>query len=75
MAGRTLEAYGKNIQGLNNLSFSDGKEISDYASAYVSGLSESGVINGMGDGSFAPYQNANRAQSAVIIDRMINTYR
>ena len=49
------------------LKFTDIAEISDYALSAVSVLSGKGVINGMGDGSFAPKSFATRAQAAQMI--------
>lgn len=50
-------------------SFDDEEEINDYAKAAVSSLSESGIINGMGNNLFMPAQNSTRAEAAVIIQR------
>ena len=47
--------------------FDDDASISSYAKDAVYGLSNAGVINGMGDGSFAPKANLTRAQAAKII--------
>ena len=47
--------------------FDDDGSISSYAKDAVYGLSNIGVINGMGDGSFAPRANLTRAQAAKII--------
>ena len=47
--------------------FSDDSEIADYAKDAVYALAGNGVINGMGDGSFAPKANLTRAQAAKII--------
>lgn len=51
--------------------FSDSEQISEYAKDAVSALSGAGIINGMGDGSFAPKSNATRAQTAKIIAGII----
>lgn len=51
--------------------FTDHNEISDYAKDAVSALSGKGIINGMGDGSFAPLANATRAQAAQVIYKII----
>lgn len=47
--------------------FDDDESISSYAKDAVYGLSDIGVINGMGDGNFAPRANLTRAQAAKII--------
>ena len=46
--------------------FTDADEISDWAYESVQVMRQSGVISGMGDGSFAPKALLNRAQLAVI---------
>lgn len=53
------------------LAFDDKDSISDYAKEAVAELSKLGIINGMGDGRFAPRERATRAQSAVIIERAL----
>ncbi|MBQ7792757.1 MAG: S-layer homology domain-containing protein, partial [Clostridia bacterium] len=47
--------------------FDDSNEISDYAKTAVSALEKQGIINGMGDNTFAPAANATRAQAAKVI--------
>ena len=54
-------------KGAGEIGFSDAAEISDYAKEAVLVLSKLGIINGMGDGTFAPKQNATRAQAAMMI--------
>ena len=51
----------------SSVEFSDRAEISDYAISAVSALYETGIINGMGDGSFAPTESITRAQTAKMI--------
>lgn len=51
--------------------FTDRAAISDYAAEAVSKLNACGIINGMGDLSFAPKSGATRAQAAAIVYRMI----
>lgn len=52
-------------------SFTDFPLVAAYAKDAVSYFSQRGIINGMGDGSYAPEQNASRAQAAVILYRII----
>ncbi len=54
--------------------FDDEHEVSGYAKDAVQVLANAGLINGMSDGIFAPAQNATRAQTAVILDRLFTTY-
>jgi len=49
------------------LSFNDNDKISDYAKESVRKLTASGVVSGMGDGSFMPLSTCTRAQAAKII--------
>jgi len=51
--------------------FSDSEKIADYAKTAVRYLAGAGIINGMGDGSFAPDNNATRAEAAVLIYKMM----
>lgn len=49
--------------------FNDKGEIAEWAREGVSLCVDRGIIAGMGDGTFAPLQNANRAQAAVMLYR------
>lgn len=57
--------------GLSEYSYSDDTAIADYAKDAVYALYHSGIMSGMDDGSFAPAENANRAQAACVIDRIM----
>ncbi len=46
--------------------FTDNEDISDYAKEAVEFLSGSGIISGMGNGTFAPKGNLTRAQAAKL---------
>lgn len=74
MAGRTLEKCGYNLNKVASEEFSDKAQISSYASEYVDALVSLGILNGMGDGSFAPKNSANRAQAAKIINSLVEKY-
>lgn len=50
--------------------FTDDAQIADYAKDIIYELFSAGMINGMGDGSFAPLETATRAQAAVMIYNM-----
>ncbi|MBR5505738.1 MAG: S-layer homology domain-containing protein [Clostridia bacterium] len=56
----------------NNSSFIDDDQISPYAKLPISVMAESGLVNGMGDGSFEPLANATRAQAAKIIYEVLS---
>lgn len=63
-AGYILEKSGQ--------TFSDNSSISDYAKEAVSKLNGEGVINGVGDGKFAPKAYGTRAQAAKMIYYTLN---
>lgn len=54
--------------GEENMSFDDEENISDYAKEAVKKLAGAKIINGMGDGTFAPKMTLTRAQAAVLIN-------
>lgn len=56
----------------DELSFTDGDEIASYAKEAVAKLTSAGVINGMGEGRFAPKESCTRAQCAVLLYKLIN---
>lgn len=53
-----------------SLTFNDEDSISPYALNSVKSMSKAGVVSGFEDGTFRPFENATRAQAAVIIYRM-----
>ncbi|MEV5025397.1 endo-1,4-beta-xylanase [Paenibacillus sp. LPE1-1-1.1] len=73
MTHRALSAAGLTLNR-DNVSkvFADSASIADYARESVSAMQQSGIINGMPDGSFAPKAAANRAQAAVILDQLLH---
>ena len=54
-----------------SVSFTDEAEISDYAKTAVEYFASNGIVNGLGDGRFGAKENATRAQTAVIIYRIL----
>lgn len=56
-------------QTVEEMTFSDDAQLADYAREAVYTLAKAGVINGMGDGSFAPEKTATRAEVAVLLYR------
>ena len=52
--------------------FTDGQKISSWARAAVFGVSGAGLMNGFADGTFQPDGTATRAQSAVVVDRLLH---
>lgn len=71
MALRIATAFGKSFYADGTV-FTDDASISAWAKDAVYALKGAGVINGVGDGSFAPKANCTRAQAAVIIYALIN---
>ncbi len=63
---RTAEMLGVDFNG-EVIDFTDAETISDYAKDAVDALTATGIINGMGDGSFAPKATVTRAQAAKVI--------
>lgn len=52
--------------------FSDKEKVASWAEAAVAMAVREGIVNGMGDGTFAPQANASRAQAAVMLYRLFN---
>ena len=48
------------------LTFTDNRNIADYASTYVYFLVGRGIVDGMGDGSFAPKASMTREQAIKV---------
>ncbi len=73
IAYRAIQTLGKTLPDVQEtVLFNDEADISDYASDAVDELQQANIINGMGDGIFAPKANANRAQAAYIIYSILN---
>jgi len=58
---------------VNSVNFSDEENIADYAKEAVEFLSSRGIINGMNDGSFCGEDNAQRAQAAQMIYKVLKS--
>lgn len=67
LALRAANKAGISISSGNPVVFTDSWDIADFAKEAIDTMTAAGIINGMGDGSFAPKETANRAQAAVII--------
>ena len=67
MTQKAAVVMNKALVGSVAASFTDDADIADWSKAAVYELANAGIINGMGDGTFAPKANATRAQAAVII--------
>ena len=67
LALRAASKAGISIPSGNAVTFTDSWDIADFAKEAIDTMTAAGIINGMGDGTFAPKETANRAQAAVII--------
>ena len=54
------------------ISFDDSADIAEYAKDAVDALTAAGIINGMGDGTFAPAGTVTRAQAAKVVYGLLN---
>jgi hypothetical protein len=64
---RALTAKGITLSASRTFDLDDISAASEYTKVSIEKLYGAGVINGMGDGSFAPKATATRAQSCVIL--------
>jgi len=71
MAYRAATAAGEEYDTQGSNMFSDSTLIADYAKEAVHTLFNAGMINGVGNGEFAPTAFATRAEAAKIIHNMI----
>ncbi len=69
LLGRIMDMKKISAEG-DSTEFGDSDEIASYAKDGVDKLSKIGVINGVGNGRFAPNNFATRAEAAVIINRL-----
>ena len=69
LCARFLESKGIALSA-EEVSFNDNNTISDYAKDSIYKLAGAGIINGVGDNLYAPYNTATRAEAAVIIYRL-----
>jgi hypothetical protein len=69
---RTLKTLGVSPKTQKTyVAFKDDAAISSYAKEAVQQLYEMGIVNGTSDGSFNPKAPATRAQTAVLVDRIL----
>jgi endo-1,4-beta-xylanase len=75
MVYRAIQKIGIPLNAENDkVAFNDHAAIAEYAKEAVTSLQLAGIINGMGNGSFAPNDTASRAQAAVIIYQLLQTF-
>lgn len=66
MVCRAAETVGQTLEG-GTLNFTDNDAIADYAKEAIGKMQNAGLLNGIGDGTFAPTESASRAQAAKVI--------
>ncbi len=72
MISRAASIKGITLDAERDVEISDKEQISDYAKEAVETLYASNLLNGVGDGRFAPQDNMTRAQAAVIIANFLD---
>jgi len=73
MLRNALTASGLSLPSLQlQTPFEDRERISGYAREAVQALHDNGLMQGKGNGRFAPGDQATRAESAVLIYRVLN---
>jgi arabinogalactan endo-1,4-beta-galactosidase len=60
------------IQGTDLTIFQDQSAIADYAAEAVTAIQKAGIMDGVGNGIFAPKADSTRAQAATIVYRLYN---
>ena len=55
----------------DTVDFTDSKDISSYAADSIRTLQQAGILDGPGDGTFRPLNNATRAEAAKMLDVLI----
>ncbi|GBG06448.1 hypothetical protein PAT3040_00975 [Paenibacillus agaridevorans] len=51
--------------------FADGAEVSNWARGAAAAVMQAGIMEGMGDGRFAPKKNVTRAEAAAVVKRLL----
>ncbi len=69
---RYLDVYSLQLKSIRETTFADDGEISRWAKADVYALYEVGLVNGMGHNTFAPKDQATRAQCAQLLVTLDN---
>lgn len=69
---RAADAAGKLIMPkYSSIAFTDANQISDYAYSAVTELTRSGIVNGVSVDKFSPLSDTTRAETAVMLMRLI----
>lgn len=67
IAHKALVAKAVELKAGEAVEYSDASAISEYAAAAIDAMSKAGILNGMGDGTFAPKGTTTRMQTAKVI--------
>lgn len=67
IAHKALVAKAVELKAGETVEYSDASAISEYAAAAIDAMSKAGILNGMGDGTFAPKGTTTRMQTAKVI--------
>ena len=67
MTYRAINTVGKSLSGVDREEFADASSISPWAAEACTAMHKAGIINGVGNNSFAPKDNVTRAQAAKIL--------
>ncbi len=72
IAYRAVQAIGLQLDaGAEKGQFADQEQIDGYAVQAVTAMQAAGIIQGMGDGSYKPQATASRAQSSIILYKLL----
>ena len=72
MTYRAVMSRGIDLKQVNyNIDIVDEASIDGYAKTAVTSMWKAGILNGMGDGYFAPHSSCNRAMSAKVISHIM----
>ena len=72
MIERASKLTGTELKAVSELiEFADNENIPEYAKSIVEKVQMSGIINGYTDKTFKPAQTATRAESAVVIYKLL----
>lgn len=74
MMKNVLEALDLVKGNFSQSNFNDRKEMASWALDAIDYCSSEGIINGMGDGSFAPLANATREQAFKLVDNIYKAF-
>ncbi len=67
IAHKALVAKAVELKAGEAVEYTDASAISEYAAAAIDAMSKAGILNGMGDGTFAPKGTTTRMQTAKVI--------